>query len=104
MSNLQKDQTPPGQSGLHAVIEGRVQGVGFRMFVQRTASSLNLVGWVRNKYNGNVEVWAEGSQSNLETLLAELTKGPQAATVIELNYQWKAATGDYTHFSVYTTF
>jgi acylphosphatase len=47
-------------SRLHAIIEGHVQGVGFRNFVQIIAKLIGVTGWVRNLYDGNVEVIAEG--------------------------------------------
>ena len=100
------EQTPGTQSelaALHAIVEGRVQGVGFRMFVQQTASGLDLTGWVRNRYNGNVEVWAEGSSQKLQDLITALRKGPPAATVIELNYRWKEPTGKYQKYMVIAT-
>ncbi len=50
---------------LHAWVEGRVQGVGFRYFVQDEAQSLGLSGWVRNVGDDKVEVWAEGKQADL---------------------------------------
>jgi hypothetical protein len=46
---------------LHAVVHGRVQGVGFRYFVMREARALGLSGWVRNQADGSVEVEAEGA-------------------------------------------
>lgn len=46
---------------LYAVVEGRVQGVGFRYFTQERAVLLGLNGWVRNRWNGTVELIAEGS-------------------------------------------
>lgn len=91
------------QAGLQVIIEGRVQGVGFRMFVQRTADDLGLVGWVRNKYNGNVEVWAEGARQDLDKLLAALRKGPPAAVVIDIHTQWKETSGEHRQFSVRST-
>jgi acylphosphatase len=50
---------------LHFLIQGRVQGVGFRWFVNREASELNLRGWVRNTEEGDVEVLASGKESDL---------------------------------------
>ncbi len=61
---------------LHFLIQGRVQGVGFRWFVQREASELDLRGWVRNTEEGEVEVVASGSQNDLAELRASLRRGP----------------------------
>jgi acylphosphatase len=63
------------------VVSGRVQGVGFRYFVQRTASSLGLKGWTRNLADGNVEVYAAGPEKQLADLAAALYRGPEAAVV-----------------------
>ena len=65
---------------LHAVVEGTVQGVGFRNFVQENAYRLNLTGWVRNRWDGTVEVTAEGDRQDLEKLLQALRRGPRAST------------------------
>ncbi len=54
---------------LHAVVEGHVQGVGFRYFVLTKAQHLNLTGWVRNTAEGNVEVMAEGERVDLDDLI-----------------------------------
>jgi acylphosphatase len=64
-------------SRLHAIVEGHVQGVGFRVFVQTIAITLGLKGWVRNLWDGNVEVTAEGAQVVLEKFLASLIQGPR---------------------------
>ena len=48
------------QTRLHAVVHGRVQGVSFRYFVMECARRLDLFGWVRNRYDGTVEVMVEG--------------------------------------------
>ena len=61
---------------LHAMVEGSVQGVGFRQFVLMTAINLDLTGWVRNTFEGSVEVVAEGRQDILDTLLFALRQGP----------------------------
>jgi len=63
------------------LVEGRVQGVGFRHFVFRRATSLGLGGWVRNLSDGRVEIVAAGPARNLELLEAALATGPPHATV-----------------------
>jgi acylphosphatase len=66
---------------LHFLIQGRVQGVGFRWFVHREASELELCGWVRNTEDGDVEVVASGTTENLSELRASLKKGPRGSRV-----------------------
>ena len=66
---------------LHFLIQGRVQGVGFRWFVQREASELALRGWVRNTEEGDVEVVAAGEPADLDELRASLRRGPRGARV-----------------------
>ncbi len=88
---------------LHSTIEGRVQGVGFRYFVLEKAQDLKLTGWVRNCWNGNVEVLAEGSRDALEKLLVFLRQGPRAAMVTNIEYEWKEASGRYARFGVEPT-
>ena len=69
---------------LHFLVQGRVQGVGFRWFVQREASELELRGWVRNTEEGDVEVVAAGSPHGLDELRATLRRGPRGARVDRL--------------------
>ena len=88
---------------LHAIVEGRVQGVGFRAYVQRTAATLGLTGWVRNKYDGRVEVWAEGSMQDNLRLLDALRKGPPASYVIHVETSWDKPYGGFSHFSVHSS-
>jgi acylphosphatase len=66
---------------LHFLIQGRVQGVGFRWFVHREASELDLRGWVRNTEDGEVEVIAAGTEADLEELRASLRRGPRGSRV-----------------------
>ena len=63
------------------VVRGRVQGVGFRWFVEREAHMLGVAGWVRNRPDGSVEVLAMGSRDQLLGLRARLRQGPRAARV-----------------------
>jgi acylphosphatase len=69
---------------LHFLIQGRVQGVGFRWFVQREASELELRGWVRNTEEGHVEVVAAGKAEDLAELRSSLRRGPRGSRVDHL--------------------
>jgi acylphosphatase len=63
------------------IVSGRVQGVGFRFFVQHKATALGLKGWARNLDDGRVEVYAAGTEDRLEDLAAALHVGPRMADV-----------------------
>jgi acylphosphatase len=72
------------QSRVHArrfLVRGRVQGVGFRWFVEREAHILQIAGWVRNNHDGSVEVLAMGTREQLAGLRSRLQEGPRAARV-----------------------
>ena len=62
-------------------VRGRVQGVGFRWFVEREAHILGIVGWVRNNHDGSVEVLAMGTPEQLAGLRSRLQEGPRAARI-----------------------
>ena len=66
---------------LHFLIKVRVQGVGFRWYVHREASELDLRGWVRNTEDGDVEVLAHGDEPDLNELRASLRRGPRGSRV-----------------------
>ena len=76
-----------------ALVEGRVQGVGFRFFVRDRAHSLGLSGTVRNLPGGSVRVEAEGSRESLEALIQELNQGPPAARVERVGVEWHEPRG-----------
>ena len=63
------------------IVRGRVQGVGFRWFVEREAHILGISGWVRNNHDGSVEVLAQGTRDQLSGLHSRLREGPRAARV-----------------------
>ena len=63
------------------IVRGRVQGVGFRWFVEREAHILQIAGWVRNNADGSVEVQAQGTRDQLMGLRSRLREGPRAARV-----------------------
>jgi acylphosphatase len=89
------------EASIRAIARGRVQGVGFRDFVERRARSLGLTGHVRNLADGrSVEVVAEGPRDVLEQLIECLHDGPGSAMVHGLEVDWGAATGRYEAFGV----
>ncbi len=91
------------KSRLGAIVEGRVQGVGFRYFVLEVAQSQGLTGWVRNRWDDTVEVLAEGEKADLEKLLEALNRGPRSAYVSNVRVDWSPATGEFSSFSVRRT-
>ncbi len=88
---------------LQAMVQGHVQGVGFRMFTQQAAQALGLTGFVRNTYDGDVEVVAEGQRAALESLLNELRRGPRGAYVINVSVRWLPASGEFLRFGTLHT-
>jgi acylphosphatase len=92
------------QARLHAIVEGEVQGVGFRYFVVERANTLGLTGWVRNRWDDTVEVTAEGEQEALNKLLLHLQKGPSAAYVSGVKQEWQEPTGEFKRFGILPTF
>lgn len=88
---------------LHAIVEGRVQGVGFRYFVRENAAALDLSGWVRNRWDDTVELTAEGGRDQLERLLSFIHRGPRAAFVTQVKTDWQPASGEFKDFRVYPT-
>ena len=79
--NSESPQENAQKAAFHALVRGRVQGVGFRYSAVREADRLRINGWVRNSVDGNVEVWAEGTQAKLDLFLDWLRKGPQFSQV-----------------------
>jgi acylphosphatase len=80
-------------------VYGRVQGVGFRYFVEHSATALGLAGWVRNSDDGSVEVYALGTTQQLSDLAALLWQGPRWAEVRGVN-ESEAAVEHIRGFSV----
>ena len=67
------------------LVEGAVQGVGYREFTRRAALRLNVSGWVRNRYDGAVEALIRGSPAAVDALIAEMRRGPRFAMVERLS-------------------
>lgn len=76
------------------VVRGRVQGVGFRWFVEREAHILGIAGWVRNNSDSSVEVMAMGTRDQLAGLRSRLREGPRAARVDDVEeFESRPVTG-----------
>lgn len=84
---------------LHVLLNGRVQGVGFRYFVLREANARGLTGWVRNRGERQVEMVAEGPQPSLEDFLDAVRQGPPAARVDSTQVEWREASGAFSGFA-----
>lgn len=81
-------------------ITGRVQGVGFRYFVQKRAREFDIKGWVKNTPDGGVQVMAQGDEKDMETFLEHLKIGPSMARVVKLEKSKLPGLEDFTDFRV----
>ncbi len=84
----------------HIMVQGRVQGVGFRWFALNYAEKLGLFGWVRNNFNGSVESEVEGDRSAVEEYITQMKVGPRWSHVSAIDLEYKQYEGKYTHFEV----
>jgi acylphosphatase len=85
---------------IHLWVTGRVQGVGFRSFVQQTGAQLGLTGWVRNVGYDLVEAVAEGPRPGLEQFAETVKAGPLGSRVDECRVEWERAGGEFGRFEV----
>jgi acylphosphatase len=88
---------------LHARVEGRVQGVGFRYYVMTSATELGLVGWVRNRRDGSVEVVAEGELTLLKKLVRAIERGSRSSKVSNVKVDLQEASGEFVNFTAKPT-
>jgi acylphosphatase len=84
----------------HIVISGRVQGVSFRYYTMQEAQTLNIVGWVRNLWDGRVEAVFEGEQEAVDRMLAWSRHGPPSAQVEEVKVTPGEPTGEFESFRI----
>jgi len=95
-----KTTGPERLVGAHLVISGLVQGVGYRWFVMRKAEEYNLKGYVRNLYNGDVEVEVEGYRPMIIDFIKELRIGPRAVHVTDIKIEWREYENQYKNFEI----
>ena len=85
----------------HLFISGRVQGVGYRFYMQRKARELGVTGWVRNRRDGSVEAIVQGSPEAVDAMTAWARHGPPSAAVTVLRTM--DGSGDYSAFETKPT-
>ena len=90
----------PSLTARNFLVRGRVQGVGFRWFVEREAALLQISGWVRNNPDSTVEVFAQGTREQLAGLHQRLREGPRASRVDEVEVSNADPTPGMTSFQI----
>jgi acylphosphatase len=81
-------------------VSGRVQGVGFRYFIARSAEDLDLTGYARNLFNGNVEIVAEGREELLNALVSKAKEGPHNSHIDSCKVEWLDFEKKYDKFEI----
>lgn len=85
----------------HIWVKGRVQGVGFRAYVEYNARQMDgLTGWVRNVGYDTVEAIAEGERATVERFIQIMKDGPRGSRVDESKVEWEEPTGEFERFGV----
>lgn len=87
----------------HILVEGFVQGIGFRWWCAREAEKLGLVGWVRNLSDGRVEAVFEGPKAEVEGMVKKCKNGPAFSKISHIDVSWEKASGEFTIFDVRPT-
>ncbi len=82
------------------IVNGLVQGVGFRYFVYQKAKALNVTGYVHNLYTGEVRTVIEGEQFEVKELIEQIKIGPFGAHVNKFTIDWTTATAEFQEFEI----
>ncbi|MEK7728295.1 MAG: acylphosphatase [candidate division KSB1 bacterium] len=90
------------KKGVHLLINGMVQGVGFRYYVHRSARRHLLTGWVKNLEDGTVEVVAEGDEEELRLFIKDMEKGSRFSTVKDVKVDWESFSNQFRNFQITT--
>jgi len=84
----------------HIIVDGRVQGVFFRATARDVARRLGVTGWVKNRWDGKVELVVEGEKKAVEKMLRWCHKGPSGAVVTNVDVKWEPFKGEFGSFSI----
>ncbi len=87
-------------AAIEVLIEGRVQGVGYRAFAQRRAQDRGLTGYAVNLHGGRVKIRVEGHRESLDAFVRDLEIGPPLAQVAKLSVTQLPYTGQYRDFAI----
>ena len=85
---------------VHLLIDGEVQGVGFRAFIKRKALQKQVTGSIRNLENGKVEVIIQGNKEEINSMIEICKKGPPWARVSNVDIDWNDKIEDYKEFRI----
>ena len=91
---------PLNNCGVRIIVKGEVQGVGFRYFISREADALRLKGYVKNCFNGDVEIFAEGRREFLEELARKAKLGPSHSYVDSIKIEWLEFKNKFGKFEI----
>ena len=89
-----------GNRRVRLIIKGRVQGVWFRDSTRRKARELGIYGWVKNRFDGDVEVLAEGDEANIKELIKWCNQGPPHASVSNVDDIDEKWLGEFDSFNI----
>jgi len=84
----------------HVFIQGKVQGVFYRVWVCTQAERLGLTGWIKNLTDGRVEAVFEGPKGKVEEIISKCKIGPSVAGVTHVDIKWEKATKEYAGFEI----
>lgn len=85
---------------IYCIITGKVQQVGYRDYAQRSADELGIVGWVRNRHDGRVDLVAQGSPDVLKEYVEYLHEGSLSAVVDGVSVEWRSVQQSYEDFGI----
>lgn len=85
---------------VHLCVTGLVQGVYYRLTMQKTAALHGVTGWVRNLENGSVEAVIEGESENIGRIIEWCSRGPDEARVDDVELKEQEVTGEFTSFDI----
>ena len=84
----------------HVFVSGDVQGVFFRRTAKAEAEKLGVVGWIRNRNDGSVEVVAQGEKDKVDKFIEWCKKGPPFAKVENMEVEWRKNIEDFEEFEI----
>lgn len=84
----------------HILISGRVQGVAFRYYTQDVAQNLEIKGWVKNCWDGKVEIVIEGEEDRVNELINWCYQGPRSAIVEKVEVEWEEFKDEFNSFGI----